>query len=52
MTAPQQWAQAYNDYVTQADKPGADENIILPTAILPAPLVREILKLFEPEADF
>lgn len=49
--APEAWVDAYNAWVAHADEPGVPKAIELPAHKLHPDRVREILKLFEPEAD-
>jgi hypothetical protein len=49
--APEAWVEAYNAWVVWADGPNPPSEIALPAASLHPDRVREILKLFEPEAD-
>jgi hypothetical protein len=50
--APPVWVDAYNDFVSKADGPSPPDMIALPAVQLPPALVREILRLFDPDGDF
>lgn len=48
---PEAWVEAYNDFVAKADGDDPPTSITLPAADLPPSMVRQILKLFEPNED-
>jgi hypothetical protein len=50
-TAPQAWVEAYDEWAAHADDGDAPKEITLPAAVLPAPMARQILKLFDPQGD-
>lgn len=50
--APPGWTEAYNDFVRKADGPNPPALIWLPPVSVPPALVRQILKLFDPQGEF